>query len=158
MGSLFPIIQKGVNSIANRTKFNVDKDISKRTYEGITFDSILEMKYFRDVLCPKVESGDVVKYEVQKPYELQPKFIRNNKTVLPIKYIADFFIVYRDGHEEVIDTKGCPDSVAILKRKLFWYHYPTIDYKWITYVKKFGGWIEYEEYKKLKKEEKQKQR
>lgn len=27
-----------------RTKFNVDKDISKRTYEGIVFDSILEMK------------------------------------------------------------------------------------------------------------------
>ena len=41
-----------------------------------------------------------------------------------------------------------------LKRKLFWYHYPTVDYKWITWVKKFGGWIEYEEYKRLKREEK----
>lgn len=28
-----------------RTKFNVSKDIEKRTYNGITFDSILEMKY-----------------------------------------------------------------------------------------------------------------
>lgn len=49
----------------NRSKFNVDKDKSKRTYNGIVFDSVLEMKYFRDVLCPKVESGDVVKYELQ---------------------------------------------------------------------------------------------
>lgn len=31
--------------IMQRTKFNVSKDIEKRTYNGITFDSILEMKY-----------------------------------------------------------------------------------------------------------------
>lgn len=114
------------------------------------------MKYYRDVLCPLVKSGDVVKYELQKPYELQPKFIHNNKIIQPIKYVADFFIVYKDGHEEVIDTKGCPDSVAILKRKLFWYRYPTVDYKWITWIKKIGGWIEYDEYKKLKRIDKSK--
>ena len=140
--------------IMQRTKFNVSKDIEKRTYNGIIFDSILEMKYQRDVLCPKVESGDVVYYELQKPYELQPKFVHDGKTVQPIKYVADFFIIYKDGHEEVIDTKGCPDSVALIKRKLFWYTYPDVDYKWVTWVKKFGGWIEYETYKKLKKEEK----
>lgn len=142
-----------------RTKFNVDKDKSKRTYNGIVFDSVLEMKYYRDIICPQVESGNVIKYELQKPYELQPKFIHNGKTIQPIKYVADFFVVYKDGREEVIDTKGYPDSVAILKRKLFWHQYPDVNYKWITYVKKFGGWIEYEEYKKLKqKEKKQKER
>ena len=141
------------------TKFNVDKDKSKRTYNGIVFDSVLEMKYYRDIICPQVESGNVIKYELQKPYELQPKFIHNGKTIQPIKYVADFFVVYKDGREEVIDTKGYPDSVAILKRKLFWHQYPDVNYKWITHVKKFGGWIEYEEYKKLKqKEKKQKER
>lgn len=140
-----------------RSKFNVDKDKSKRTHDGIVFDSVLEMKYYRDVLCPAVESGDVVSYELQKPYELQPKFRHDGKSVQPIKYVADFFIVYKDGHEEVIDTKGCPDSVALLKRKLFWYKFPDIDYKWVTWVKKFGGWIEYEEYKRLKREEKRTQ-
>lgn len=105
--------------MAARTKFNVNKDVSKRTYNGITFDSVLEMKYYRDVLCPLVESGDVVNYELQKPYELQPKFIHDGKSVQPIKYVADFFIVHKDGHEEVIDTKGCPDSVAILKENYF---------------------------------------
>ena len=55
------------------SKFNVNKDTLKRTYDGIVFDSVLEMKYYRDVLCPLVESGDVVHHELQKPYELQPK-------------------------------------------------------------------------------------
>lgn len=137
-----------------RSKFNVSKDTSKRTYDGIVFDSQLEMKYYRDVLCPKVANGEIIKYELQKPYELQPKFKYEGKTVRAITYVADFFIVYKDGTEEVIDTKGCPDSVAILKKKMFNFKYPNVNYKWITWVKKFGGWIEYEEYKKLKREEK----
>ena len=141
-----------------RSKFNVDKDVSKRTYNDITFDSILEMKYYRDVLCPAVESGQIIKYELQKPYELQPKFTHDNRTVQPIKYVADFYIVYADGQEEVIDTKGCPDTTAILKRKMFWYHYPDVNYKWITYIKKYGGWIDYDDYKRLKKQEKKTQK
>ena len=119
-------------------------DKSKRTYDGIVFDSALEMRYYRAVLLPKVESGEIVSYELQKPYELQPRFKHDGKTVLPIKYIADFFIVYSDGREEVIDTKGKPDSVALLKRKLFWYHYPTVNYKWICYSKIDGGWCDYD--------------
>ena len=143
-------------NIAGRTKFNVSKDTSKRTYDGIIFDSELEMKYYRDVLLPLVQSGEIVKYELQKPYELQPKFKHNGKTVQPIKYVTDFFIVYKDGHEEIVDTKGQPDNIAILKKKMMWYKYPDIDYKWVTFVKKFGGWIEYDEYKRLKREEKRK--
>lgn len=139
-----------------KSKFNVDKDKAKRTYNGIVFDSVLEMKYYRDVICPKVESGDITDVKLQVKYELQPKFIHDGKSVQAINYVADFVITYSNGIVEVIDTKGCPDSVAILKRKLFWYYYPTVDYKWITWVKKFGGWIDYEEYKRLKREEKKK--
>ena len=139
-----------------RSKFNVDKDKERRTHDGIVFDSQLEMRYFRDVLCPKVESGEVTAFELQKEYVLQPKYIHDGKTVRPVIYVADFYIEYADGHIEVIDTKGCPDSVAKLKRKLFWYTYPHINYKWITYVKKWGGWIDYEAAKRLRKEEKRK--
>ena len=57
-----------------RSKFNVDKDKEKRTYNNIVFDSQLEMKYYRDVLCPAVESGEVTYFELQKKYELQPKY------------------------------------------------------------------------------------
>lgn len=130
------------------SKFNVDKDISKRTYEGITFDSVLEMKYYRDVVCPLKESGDIVYCELQKPYELQPKFEHDGFNVQPIKYVADFFIIYKDGREEVVDTKGYPDTTAIMKRKMFWYHYPDVTYKWITYSAMDGGWTDYEVVKK----------
>lgn len=143
----------------SRSKFNIDKNTEKRTCDGIVFDSIMEMKYYRDVLCPLVESGDVVTYELQKPYELQPKFTHDKKTVQPIRYVADFFIVYKDGHEEVIDTKGCPDSVSKIKRKMFWYLYPDITYKWICYSKIDGneennGWCDYEYVKEQRKKRK----
>lgn len=131
-----------------RSKYNVNKDIEKRTFNNIVFDSILEMRYYRDVVLPKVESGEIVNYELQKPFELQPKFIHDGKSVHPITYIADFVITYSDGRIEVIDTKGCPDSTALIKRKLFWYVYPNIVYKWITYSKIDGGWLDYEYVKK----------
>lgn len=141
-----------------RTKFNVDKDTEKRTCDGIVFDSVLEMKFYRDILCPLVKSGDVVQFELQKPYELQPKFSHNGKTVKAITYVADFFIVYSDGTSVVIDTKGCPDSVAFLKRKLFWYHYPDINYRWVCYSKIDGGWCEYEFVKKQRAERRKSKR
>lgn len=132
----------------SKSKFNVDSDKEKRSHNGIVFDSILEMKYYRDVVLPKVESGEIINYELQKPYELQPKFIHDGKSVQSIKYIADFYLEFADGHSEVIDTKGMPDSTALLKRKLFWYVYPDIKYYWVVYSKCDGGWCDYEYVKK----------
>lgn len=135
--------------IKRQSKYNVNiKDKEKRSHNGIVFDSILEMKYYRDVVLPQVESGDIVYYELQKRYELQPKFTHEGKTVQPINYVADFFIRYKDGTEEVIDTKGNPDSVAKIKRKLFWYKFPDLRYLWICYSKKDGGWVTFEVVKK----------
>lgn len=138
----------------SRTKFNVDKDTEKRSFDGIIFDSVLEMKYYRDVVLPKMESGEITYFELQKKYILQEGFIRNEKRVLPITYIADFYIEYSNGNSVVVDIKGCPDTTAKLKRKLFWYRYPNTDYKWITYIKKFGGWGDYDEFNKLRREAK----
>lgn len=133
-----------------RTKFNVDKDVDGRTLDGVVFDSALELRYYRDVLLPLVESGDVVEYELQKPYELQPKFVHDGRTVQAIKYVADFYIKYADGHEEVIDIKGFADATALLKRKLFWYTFPELNYIWLTYSRPDNGWIEYEDLKKAR--------
>ena len=137
-----------------RTKFNVDKNTEKRTYNDIVFDSILEMKFYRDVVLPQVRSGEIKKYELQKPYTLQPEFIHNGKKRLAIVYIADFYIEYSNGKSVVIDIKGCPDSVAKIKRKMFEYTYPHINYKWIAYSKTDGGWCEYEYIQKQRKERK----
>jgi hypothetical protein len=146
-----------------RSKFNVGKDVAKRTCDGIVFDSIMEMKYYRDVVLPQVRSGNIVHYELQKKYILQPKFQNGNKIVQPIIYVADFFLEYADGTIIVIDTKGCPDSVAKIKRKMFWFQYPEVTYKWICYSRidgneGNGGWCEYEyvqEQRKKRKREKQ---
>ena len=137
-----------------RTKFNVDKDTDHRTIDGIVFDSVLELRYYRDVLLPLVESGDVVEYELQKPYELQPKFVHDGRTVQAIKYVADFYIRYKDGCEEVIDIKGFADATALLKRKLFWYTFPEVNYKWISWSLKDGGFLLYEDLKKARAERK----
>lgn len=141
-----------------RSKFNVSADKEKRTCNGIVFDSQLEMKYYRDVILPLEESGLITYYELQKPYELQPKFIHDNKTVQPIKYVADFYVEYADGHAEVIDTKGMPDSTALMKRKMFWYHFPDTIYRWICYSKIDGGWCDYEYVKQQRKERKNKKK
>lgn len=133
-----------------RTKYNVNKNKENRTCNGIVFDSGLEMQYYRDVVLPKMESGEIVKCKLQKPFILQEEFRRNGKRVLPIRYIADFVLQYADGHEEIIDIKGYPDTNAILKRKLFWHRYPEKEYYWLTHSKK-TGWIELDEYEKMRK-------
>lgn len=138
----------------DRTKFNVDKDKGKRSCNGVVFDSQLEMRYYRDVLLPRVESGEVLRYELQKKYILQDGFERNGKKILPITYVADFYIEYSDGHIEVIDIKGCPDNLAKLKRKMFWFRYPEIYYQWVSYIKKFGGWGLYDDFNCRRKAEK----
>ncbi|MBQ8619040.1 MAG: DUF1064 domain-containing protein [Clostridia bacterium] len=137
-----------------RSKYNVDKDVSNRTYDGIIFDSQMEMKYYRDVVLPQSRSGEIKRFELQKEYVLQPKYRRDGKLIRPIIYVADFYIEYADGRTEVIDTKGCPDSVAKIKRKMFMYQYPDTTYRWITYVKKWGGWCDYDDVNRLRKEAK----
>ncbi len=137
-----------------KSKYGVDKNQSDRSYNGITFDSKLEMQFYRDVVLPKVTSGEILEYKLQKEYILQPGFTHNDKKILPIKYVADFQIKYSDGHEEVIDTKGFPDHVAPLKRKMFQYQFPEIDFKQMAYCKKYGGQLEYEELVSLRKKNK----
>ncbi len=141
-----------------RSKFNVNSDKAGRTYDGIVFDSAMEMKYYRDVVLPQVESGTITKYELQKPYVLQPKFKHGDDTVRDITYVADYYIEYSDGSSEVIDIKGHPDSIAKLKRKMFWYVYPTLTYRWVCYSKIDGGWVDWEVVDKGRKERKKKKK
>ena len=117
------------------------------------------MRYYRDVVLPGVHDGTIKHFELQKEYVLQEKFKHDSKTIQPIKYVADFFIEYSDGHIEVLDTKGMADPVAKMKRKMFWYVYPDIDFKWICYSKIDGGFCDYEflqQQRRLRKKNKNK--
>lgn len=127
-----------------QSKFNVGKSKDDRTYEGTVFDSAVEMKYYRDVIMPALNNGEIVRCEKQKSYVLQPSFMHNGKKILPIEYKADFVVVYKNGNEQVVDIKGYANDVAKLKRKLFWYTYPDIEYVWIGYSGIDGGWVTYE--------------
>lgn len=128
----------------SRTKYNVDKNTNPRTCNGITFDSVVEKRYYEEIILPAFNSKEITHYELQKTYELQPKFKHDGKTVRAINYVADFFVLYKDGTSEVIDIKGCPDSVSKMKRKMFWYKYPDIKYSWICWSKIDGGWCDYD--------------
>ena len=48
------------------SKYNVGKDAAKRTYDDIVFDSVLEMRFYRDVVLPMYGSGEITNYELQK--------------------------------------------------------------------------------------------
>lgn len=135
-------------------KYNTSKKTSGRTYNNIVFDSVMEMEYYRDVVLPLFQTGEITYFELQKPYILQPKFTHNGKTIRRIDYVADFYIEYNDDRIEVIDIKGCADSIAKIKRKMFWYTYPAVTYKWLTYAKKYGGWCDWDEVQKLRAQNK----
>lgn len=73
-----------------RTKFNVDKQKEARTYDGIVFDSQLEMRYYSEVIIPCVENGEIKNFELQKKYELQPSFHYHGKSVSPYYICCGF--------------------------------------------------------------------
>lgn len=140
-----------------KSKYKVDTSDTgklKRTFNGILFDSEMEMKYYRDVLCPKMESGEVADVELQKVYQLQPKYVYHGKTIREITYVADFYVTYRDGTFEVIEIKGMTTPLANMKRKMFQYLYQDLPYRWLTYIKKYGGWVDFDYAKKCRNKDK----
>lgn len=141
-----------------RSKYGVDITSSgkeKRTYKGVTYDSLLEMQFFREYVEPRLESGEIRSCKRQVTYTLQDGFTKpDGKKVLPIKYKSDFDIEYSDGRFVVYDVKGNPDNLSLLKRKLFWFRYPNTELVFICRCLKYGGWIEYDELKKRRKEDK----
>jgi hypothetical protein len=144
-----------------KSKYHVDitkGGIEKRTYNGEVFDSLTEMRFLTEFILPKMESGEILRYERQVPFILQEGFTRKNGSkVLPIKYVSDFIVYWKDGSRTVFDVKGLPDNLSKCKRKIFWKRYPDEEYIWMCRNIKYGDeshWLTYEELEKKKKEEK----
>lgn len=141
-----------------RSLYNIDiskEGKKKRTYKGITYDSLTEMQFMKEVIEPKLASGEITKFERQVTYVLQDGFtMKNGEKILPIKYKSDYDVWYADGTFVVFDIKGQPDTVSLLKRKMFRYRYPDIDLVFICRNLKRGGWISYDGLKKIKSLEK----
>lgn len=125
-----------------------------KTGEDIQFDSLLEKQFYEENIVNGMECGEIVDYDLQKKYQLQPSFKKNGKTIRAIDYVADAWVLYPDGTEKVFDVKGgLVDPVAKIKQKMMYYKYPDLDYTWVTYSKS-TGWINYEEYEQLKRKKK----
>jgi hypothetical protein len=112
------------------------------------------MKFYRDWLIPKLQSGEIINCKKQVKYELQPKCKYKEISIRPIDYIADYVITYKDNNLVVVDTKGFADAVAKLKKKMFMFKYPDINYIWISWSDIDGGWILYEDLVKARSKRK----
>jgi hypothetical protein len=112
------------------------------------------MRFYKEVIQPKLKDGSIIDCKRQIRYELQPKCKYKNENILAINYKADFILIYADGSEIVWDVKGQADATAKIKKKMFHYKYPEIDYRWITYSKIDNGWQEYSIVEKARKERK----
>lgn len=73
-----------------RSKFNVSDSAVSRTYDGVVYDSAMEMKFYRDYVKPQMESGCITMCERQVTYELQEMFYRGTDRVNAITYVADY--------------------------------------------------------------------
>ena len=100
----------------------------KTMVDGIKFDSEMESHYYIYLKQLK-EIGEVVDFEIQPTYLLQEGFNLNGKRIRAITYKADFKVIYKDGHEEVIDVKGKLTEEFKIKRKMLLYRYRDINFK-----------------------------
>ena len=95
--------------------------------DGIKFQSIKEGKRYNELKILK-QAGLIKELELQKTFELQPKYTNERgEHIRAITYKADFF--YYDNEKEqyiVEDTKGFRTEVYKLKKKLFEYTYQNL--------------------------------
>ena len=121
----------------------------KAEVDGYTFDSKAEARYYEQLKW-LLEHKEIKSFRLQPRYTLLESFKKNGKTFRKIEYIADFEIHHIDGSIEVVDVKGYETPVFAIKRKMFEKAYP---YKLsiVTYNKKYGGWIELDKLKKLRR-------
>lgn len=100
------------------TKYNNRKVV----YNGHTYDSQKEADKAVELDFLK-KNGHVLDWRPHPAFVVQPRFFYQGKIILPIRYIADFWVKYPDGHEEVIDTKGYKTADFLIKAKMWRYKY-----------------------------------
>ena len=139
------------------SKYHVDQSqkakkkrtvVDQHTGKTIVFSSGAEKRYYDEIIRPGFQNGSIVDYDLQRRYILQDSFQHKGSKVRRIDYVADYWVMYADGHEQVRDTKGAgkyADPVAKIKRKLFWARYPDIDYEWICRDRD-GNWVIWDDY------------
>jgi hypothetical protein len=89
----------------------------KIKYNNLIFDSGLELYFYK-----LLESNNLLEYlKMQEPFELQPPFKWQNKTIRKMEYVTDFYLTDK---KIVIETKGLLEEKARIKHKLFKFKFP----------------------------------
>lgn len=97
--------------------------------DGIEFDSKKEAKRYSELKLLE-RAGQIKDLELQKVFELQPSFKKNNKTYRKTTYKADFcYFDNEKGKYIVEDVKGFKTEVYKLKKKMFEYKYQDLELK-----------------------------
>lgn len=93
--------------------------------DGYRFDSKVEYRYYLKLKRLQV-AGEVLSFELQKPFIVFDGFTKCGKKYQQIVYNADFFVTYASGEQVVIDVKGQDKVTAdfAMKFKMFHARYP----------------------------------
>lgn len=108
----------------------MSKYFSRKTeIDGHTFDSLKEASRYTELKL--LERGKVIKdLKLQPVYELQPRFRYHGSNIRAITYVADFsYTDAKTGKTVVEDVKGFKTEVYKLKRKIFLYQNPEVDFR-----------------------------
>lgn len=139
-----------------RSKFNINTSKSakeKRTLDGHEFSSDLEFKFYKYLLIQK-EEGIVKNITIQPKFLLQEDFVKYEKKIRKIEYIADFEVEYTNGDIIIYDTKGMTTPDFKLKQKMFDFRYPDKILFVINHSKIDGGWVSIDIIEKGRKQRK----
>lgn len=106
----------------------------KITVNNILFDSIMEAEYYI-YLLEKKDKKEIKDFSMQISFDLLPKQKNKftGKTILAVKYIADFVIIHNNNTKEVIDIKGRETVDFKLKKKMFFFFYPEMNLRCVQW-------------------------
>lgn len=95
--------------------------------DGIKFESKKEGKRYTELKLLK-RAGLIKELELQKVFELQPKYINaKGEHIRAITYKADFYYYDKEKEKYVVeDTKGYRTEAYKIKKKMFEYVYPDL--------------------------------
>lgn len=102
----------------------------KVTVDGVKFDSMKEARRYKELKLLE-RGGAITDLVLQPKFELIPTIKREgHKTERVTYYIADFaYTDKRTGKEIVEDVKGFKTDVYKLKKKMFLFKYPELDFR-----------------------------
>lgn len=109
----------------------MNKYRNKKTFvKGIKFDSKAEANRYIELRTLE-KAGDIKQLRLQPKFELQAKYTNNKgEHIRAITYKADFSYI-ENGKLIIEDVKGMETKEFKLKKKMFEYKFPDVDFRLI---------------------------